>query len=498
MNSLLAKPRLVIASLFAVFVALALARCWTNLPWCDEGWFFDPVYNWLVHGSTGTPVMVGKGFPWEGVELHQYWQPPLHLIVDAIWLKIFGLSLVAFRSLSTFAGIFLLISWSFLLRYFEVPLAVRLLALTFIATDYAVVRAASDGRTDMLAASFGLGAVALYLRFRESNFTLAVLLSQILVVCGGLTHPIGGVVYLVLLTYFFCTRRDWTKVKPFHIALALLPYVIGAICWGIYIEKDPQLFRKIFLGSSASGRLGGMRNPFVAIRREIQFRYLTPFGLYGQGWVLKTKLLIPLIYLTSAAFVWAIPGVRRQRYLRPFLAIWTICIVMVFLVDNQRNGTYMVHLLPSYAVLLASLLYWIYHRTNTMRPLLVLFAACFIALQAGGSLYIIFTDPYKHQYQAVTNYVLEHAHPGDRIVGTSELGFGIGFDRLRDDEALGYYVGKKPDIIILNPRYEDYFRGVQGTPVYDFVQRRLEDFQPVYGTPSFEVYLPKSSSIASK
>src|SRR5882724_7240577 len=98
-----ANPR-VFLFIFLAFFLLAFGRCWANLPWCDEGWFYDPVYNLLTKGHTGTTVMEGKGFPWEGVELHQYWQPPFHLLVDAAWLKVFGLSLVAFRSLSVAAG----------------------------------------------------------------------------------------------------------------------------------------------------------------------------------------------------------------------------------------------------------------------------------------------------------------------------------------------------------------------------------------------------------
>ena len=73
-------------------------------------------------------------------------------------------------------------------------------------------------------------------------------------------------------------------------------------------------------------------------------------------------------------------------------------------------------------------------------------------LQLGGTLLVIRTNGYHHQYQEAVNFVEQHARPGDRIVGTSELGFGIGFDRLHDDMALGYYVGKRPDVIIASPR----------------------------------------------
>lgn len=486
------KARLILAALLAIFILLGFARCWTNLPWFDEGNFFGPVYNWIVHGHTGTTVMEAKGFPWEGIERYQYWQPPMHLIWGLVWLKIFGLNLVAFRSLSLFAGVCWLLTWLFLLKYFEVPELFRLLAFAFIATDYAVLRTASDGRTDMISAALGLGAVAAYLRFRTQNFAVAVILSQTLVVCAGLTHPIGGVVYLVVLIYFFLREKDWRRLKPFHLVLVAIPYVLGATGWGLYIAQDPHLFQRIFFGSSTAGRLSGMRHPFLALEREIVIRYLAPFGLYGQSWVLKAKLLIPIIYLLSAVAVLLIGPVRRQTFLRPFIAMWAIACIMVFLVDNQRNGTYMVHLLPFYAVLLAGLLYRLYRTSSAARPLLILLVAGFIALEAGGSLYIILTNPYGREYKPVTNYVLEHARPGDRIVGTSELGFGIGFDRLHDDMALGYYVHKEPSIIILSPRYEAWYSAIRGTPIYDFIQNRLAQFKLVYGTDAFQVYLPKS------
>jgi hypothetical protein len=494
-GDLVRHSRVIILCIFVLFVGLAVGRCFTNLPWVDEGWFFDPIYNWLTHGHTGTTVIDATGFPWEGVERHQYWQPPFHLIADVVWVKITGFSLPAYRGLSVFAGIFLLLSWIFLLDHFQTPTGVKLLAFLFIATDYAVLRASSDGRTDMLAASLGLGAVATYLRLRERRFTLAIALSQILVVCGGLTHPMGGIPYLVMLLYFFVKEKDWRRIRPVHVALVVTPYIVGVACWGAYILQEPATFRKIFLGSSAAGRLSGMGHPLLSIRNEIVQRYLEPFGLRGDTWVLKAKVLVPIVYFLGAALVWIIGPVRRQTFLKPFLAMWSIMCLSLLALDNQRNGTYLGHVFPLYAILLASLIGWLYENRRFPRALLVLFAAGFFLLQAGGSLYIIYKDPYHRQYLAATDFVLEHAAPGDRIVGTSELGFGIGFDRLVDDMALGYYTGKRsPDILILSPRYAAWYeRQRRDDPVlYAFVERRLSEFEPAYQTPAFTVLVSKA------
>lgn len=497
MPSMVRQTQLVVFCAFAVFLGLAIGRCFTNLPWVDEGWFYDPIYNWLTHGHTGTTVIDATGFPWQGIEKHQYWQPPMHLVVDAAWLKIMGLSLPAFRALSAFAGIFFLWSWLFILNYLGAPRAVKLLALAFIATDYAVVRAGSDGRTDMLAAAFGISAVATYLHFRKDRFTLALGLSQILVVCGGLTHPIGGIPYLAMLIYFFVAGRDWKKIKPIHYAIVAAPYLVGAACWGAYILRDPATFRKIFLGSSASGRLGGIWHPLLSIRNELMLRYLTPFGLYSDSLVMKAKLLIPIIYLAGAALVWLIGPVRRQAYLKPFLVMWSIMTAALLVLDNQRNGTYLGHVFPLYAILLAALICWLYQNGRFPRVLLVLFAAGFCLLQMGGSLYIIYQNPYHRQYLSVTDFVVRHAAPGDRIVGTTELGFGIGFDRLIDDMALGYYAGKPgPDVLILNPRYNSWYERMrrEDPKLSAFIDNRLSRFEPVFQTPAFTVLLPKSGS----
>ncbi len=494
---LIRHRRMVYLFAFALFAGLAIGRCFANLPWVDEGWFFDPIFNWITHGHTGTTVMEATGFPWEGIERHQYWQPPFHLVADVVWLKVMGLTLPAFRGLSVLAGMCFVLTWLYLLSYFQVPPGVKMLAFVLICTDYSVLRAASDGRTDMLASALGIGALASYLRFRENRFTLAVGLSQFLAVCGGLTHPMGGIPYLAMIAYFFVTGKDWRKVRPIHFVLAAAPYIVGAVCWGAYILQEPATFRKIFLGSSAAGRLRGIFHPFWSVRNEFVLRYFSPFGLHGSTWILKTKLLIPIVYLTGAALVWIIGPVRRQPYLRPFLAMWSILFLSLFLLDNQRNGTYLGNVFPLYAILLSALICWLYENRGFLRPPLIVFALAFGLLQMGGSLIIIYQNPYHHQYLPVTNFVLEHAKPGDRIVGTTELGFGIGFDRLKDDMTLGFYAGKpSPDILILSPRYLAWYEQVrQADPkLYGLIEGRLSGFAPVYETPAFTVLFPKTST----
>lgn len=482
------------------FMALALGRCWSSLPWCDEGWFFDSVYNWLTKGYAGTTVIEGKGFPWEGIERYQFWQPPMHLIVDAAWLKIFGLTLFAFRALSTAAAMVWLLCWYYLLRYFKFPRAVMLLSMLFLTTDFAIVTTASDGRMDMLAATFGMAGLVAYLRFREPRFSLAVFLSQTLIVCGGLTHPMAGLVYLGSVIYFFVRNRDWRHIGALHIALAAVPYIVGAAGWGAYIMQDPQLFRKIFFGVNVSGRMNGFLNPVKALHDEILNRYLAPFGLYAHSWVVKSKLAIPIVYLCGAVTVFLTGLWRRLTYLQPIFGMWMICCFCFVFFDAQRNGTYMVHIIPEYVILLATVICWLWRKTAFARPVLVTFVACFVLLQVGGSAYLLATSPYSRDYRPVVDFVRQHSKAGDRIVGSAEFGFGLGFDNVHDDIALGYFVNRKPDVIILDKRYQDWYdaQSAKNPAVYRFTRHRLDDeFQLVFRNNIYRVYLPRSIRVAA-
>ena len=244
----------------------------------------------------------------------------------------------------------------------------------------------------------------------------------------------------------------------------------------------------------------GFLNPFLALRNEIVIRYLDPFGLQATSWVVKAKLPIPIIYLSGAIAALCTP-VRRLPYAKPFLKMLGICFFILLFFDNQRNGTYLAHIFPLYAIVLACLVTWLWQTQTAWRPVMAVFVVGFLLLQAGGSLYLIATNPYRRDYQPIVEFVRQHSKPGDRIVGTSELGFGIGFDTLHDDEALGYYVNRMPDVIVMSPRYQAWYDSLRtkNTGLYEFITQRLKNnFSPAFQTRAFSVYLRNQDSLRSR
>jgi hypothetical protein len=482
------------AWILAIYAVLAVGRVLTNNPWCDEGWFFDPVYNWITKGFAGTTILEATGFPWQGIERHQYWQPPMHLLIHGLWLRIFPLTLFSFRSCSLFAGFICLFLWRSLFRYIGLPGAIQNLSLLLVAVDYAYLRAASDGRTDMLAETLGLGAVIAYLHFRETNFTLAVFLSQLLAVCGGLTHPMGGLIYLAALAFFFLRNQDWRRLRWFHPLLAAVPYLLGAAGWGAYIMQEPETFKKIFLGSSVAGRMNGIFHPLASLQREFVLRYLTPYGWTSTSTVLRIKTIIPFFYFAGVVTAFLVPQIRQMRHMRLLFSLWGVTFLVLFVFDGQRNGTYLGHIFPYCAAILASVIYYLWNSTPPFRALGAAVLAAMLLLQASGSIYIIATNPYRNQYLPAVEFVKSHTKPGSYVAASTEFGFGFGFDSMRDDMTLGFYNHRKPDAVIVETRYRNWFDDVTLSqwPAWQFSANRFRtEYQESFQNGKYEIYLPK-------
>jgi hypothetical protein len=115
---------------------------------------------------------------------------------------------------------------------------------------------------DMVSAALAALGFAGYLGWRERNLMIAMLAGNAGVAASGLTHPMGGVPAFISL-WFLTFYLDRNRITARAIVTAAVPYVIGAIGWGLYIRHDPQLFVKLF-GANAKGRFG-LASPWSAL-----------------------------------------------------------------------------------------------------------------------------------------------------------------------------------------------------------------------------------------
>lgn len=493
-------------------IALSAGHSFTQRPWSDEGAMASPAYDLLNGGSMGTRLWEEAGSTFAGVNRHTYYLMPLHLVAQAGWYRLTGISLFSMRLFSLLWALVVMAAWFLLMhRLFDLNLAALTVAL--IALDYFVLTDSSFGRMDMMSAALGFSGLAAFVVLRERSFAAAILTSHTLVAAAVFTHPMAithfcSLIFLVL----YLNRRD---VRPRHIAMAAAPYLAGGLAWGLYIFQSPADFMAQFSGNANyMGRLKALTTPWTGVWREIIVRYGTGYGLgehsTGNRGPIFLKSLTLLAYLVGLAGSLLTPSIRRDRRYRIFLILPLISFLLMSVIDGTKNHYYLVHITPLLAAVLA-----IWTSTCAARNLLpnwILAAGLggVMLLQSAGIGYKIYLDSYDRRYKPAVMFLKQHMQAGTLVMASSAFGFDLGLTgkNLIDDSRCGYFSGKRADFVVVDEIYVDNFEGQKRDlpQVASFVHKLLEsEYQVVYARSDITIYQritprgePQSRSIAPR
>lgn len=478
----------------AVYLILAFGTASTRAPWCDEAWFANPAYNLITHGFMGTTVLEPTGLllhP-QGINRYTYWIPPLHIITQAGWYEVFGFSLFSLRALSVVWGLVALASWLVIVDALSGDRTVALVTFCFLALDYTFVSTAAFGRMDMMSAALGFAALAAYLRLRARHFALAVPVSQGLVAASGLTHPMGGVLAFAALA-FLTLYMDRKRIRSRQLAAAALPYVVGAVGWGFYILKSPHDFLLQF-GGNVSGppRFTMLSSPWTNVRLEITSRYGEVSGLASSG-LFRFKGLIMVAYLAAAIGALCIRGIRHRPGFRVLLILAGIYVLGLAILDGTKAQWYLIYSVTLLCATWSVWVSWLWSTRSLPRSLIMIGVFGLLCIQVGVSSYRIRLLNYQKDYMPVVTFLRANAPAGSLVMGSAELGFGLGFDsNLIDDETLGYYTQKRPDFFVMERHYEyslGFYR-VLKPDIYRHVTRLLSsDYRVAYDSSYYKVYM---------
>jgi hypothetical protein len=289
----------------------------------------------------------------------------------------------------------------------------------------------------------------------------------------------------------------------------LIPYVVGALAWGLYILQSPSLFVSQFVGNATAGtnnvgRLDGLTSPLSAVYREITLRYMVAFGLgghsAGSSSLVSLKIFILLVYAVGTFGALFTRSIRNHRGYRALLYVTGIYFLILTIVDGQKLSWYLVHMIPLFAALLAVFLHWLWFHTRWLRLPIVAAMAFFLMLQVGGIVLKIRQRSYQKSYLPAINFLKSNASPVSMIMGSTELAFGLGFNsNLVDDIRLGYYTGKKPDFIVVDEIYQDAFKGIetQDLVVYQHILDTLaKEYHAVYDHGFYKIYARNGFQLA--
>jgi len=488
------RAQIVIAIAVILFIALATGSLLTKRPWSDEGWFADAGFTLAEKGYMGTPVMDESGTGLTGIQKRTYWVLPFYFLAQAAWYKLWGFHLFTMRILSLLCGLVAIGCWYGILRRLATPF-VAVTGVALIATDYYFVQAGSFGRYDMLCLALGAAAIWVYMRLRETRLVEGLILGQCLLCAGGLTHFLGIMAFLWF--WILVLWQDRSRVRIQHLLLCAVPYLIGGALWYNYIRESPEDFRAQFITTATTaGRVSGISVPWTAISREFVERYLIGFGLGAHSAVhsgpIWMKSFILLAWLTGVIVSLLVPGLRRRPVVRVLLALAFIQFWTMTLLDGHKQTWYLVYMTLPFAALLAIVLEWFWDHFPRLRLVPILCFAGLIALQAGGSALRMRFNVYKNQFLPAAAYINQHARPDEMVMGSAELGFGIGFDRnLVDDILIGFKSGYRPEFIVQESNWQllmEVFR-TERPPVFAHMQHLFaEEYRLVYDENGYKIW----------
>lgn len=411
-----------------VMVVLAVFLLLAKRPWFDEGGYANPAYNLLHHGTLGMPIWEG-GNPLHDRAHWTFTMPPLHFVLQAGWYALFGIGVFQMRALSLLFGAICVVSLGVLVGRLSGNRQTGLIAALIASCDYTLLLVFSDGRMDAVSIGFGFAGLASWVVWRQDALGRASLIANTCIVLSGLTHP-AGILYLFALLILAWPDRHRLRLR--HLGLAAVPYVFGAIGWGLYIFQNVEEFRHQFFGET-SGRLS------FSDRLDTVLNGLKVIYGFGptSGALSHFKIVVPLFYVSGAVLLlWRMRRAAMNGGMTILVLALAFGIVSTFALGAKLQ--YVAHALPLYAGVLAVSI-----SSLSKRFKLTALATIFSISIGSIGYYWIKNNGYRDHYLPILQELGQV--PNLSITGSSEFAFVFGFEgKLVDDAYLGLRRGRSP------------------------------------------------------
>jgi hypothetical protein len=186
------------------------------------------------------------------------------------------------------------------------------------------------------------------------------------------------------------------------------------------------------------------------------------------------------------------PALRKHRGWRVLLVLMVIYFCSLVAFDNLKFHVYLIHILPLFTLAVAVWVCWLWTRRVVSRWVVALGVVVFVGVQIGGSAWRIVQNPYRETYWPVIEYLKQNVKPGETLMGTAELAFGLGFDTpVIDDIGLGYLTKKRADWIVVEGRYRTRFNNFSAAEQdrKQYIDRLLrQEYQQMFAKGLFVIY----------
>jgi len=122
----------------------------------------------------------------------------------------------------------------------------------------------------------------------------------------------------------------------------------------------------------------------------------------------------------------------------------------------------------------------------------------FVILQAVRTPIADLRNPSRSTYQPAVEYLRAHYQPETFIMGGAGLLFGLGPDwHILDDVRLGYNSGKRADVVVIDPHWDDNILMLETLhpPIFAFVKHLLaSEYREVYNSRGYRIFVRQPRS----
>jgi hypothetical protein len=240
--------------------------------------------------------------------------------------------------------------------------------------------------------------------------------------------------------------------------------------------------------------------PLVALKEEFTIKYSEAFGFapFSSG-ISRLKILILVIYAIAIIGSICMRAIRLNRGFRTLLILTAIYFVIETFF-NHKLVFYLVHIIPMFAAILAVWVHWCWSERRVPRQLIAIGVCAFLFLQISGVVHRINQNSYETDYLPAAAFLKQHSGNKSLVIGSAEMAFEVGFERVIDDIRFGYYSGKTPDFIVMGYHYDGLMKSLEEREpaVYAAATDRLShSYKQVYNHGSYQIYALDKGALAT-
>lgn len=355
--------------------------------WPDEPIFFDVARNFLSFGQLKTEIY-GSILP--QLQDQSLLYPPFYFLILGGWIKIFGEHIEIIRNLSVLLGIISIIIFYFLLKKVFLRRIWAFLGTLLLATNYNFLRSTHIGRMEILVLVTLLSSFTILLHLRG---TKGYLLSGLAAALALLTHPLGIITHVVLLSYVLVMKLH-VREKLGTLFLIFIPTLVLSAWWFSYIWGSLEsMVKRLTL------QLALRNNP--AIPHELLLFYTNS---QHKLFLMLFALLIILLTIISIA-----------KHKSHYLAIITGSLVSFGLAIYGKEMWYSVYYEPFFILSIITVLSIASHFHNRLYLLFLLIVLAFPVWLNLSNISEQLKKDYEYDYHFFSRAIAQNISPNSTV-----------------------------------------------------------------------------------